>query len=173
MDDPQAKTLMTRNVATVKEDLPIEDLIKMVKQRRYSGFPVVDERGAAIGLVSQNDVLRALAYYQVKEDQPLEGFEEGKRKAAARLLEADPGPDAAPEPVPLHELLVQPVSSVMSHTLRACVPETPLSKVCAMMAESRIRRVVVLGEGGAVAGLITATDLVRHFAAAMKQVERE
>jgi CBS domain-containing protein len=64
---------------------------------------------------------------------------------------------------------VQPVSSVMSHTLRACVPETPLSKVCAMMAESRIRRVVVLGEGGAVAGLITATDLVRHFAAAMKK----
>jgi CBS domain-containing protein len=167
MNDPQVKTLMTRNVATVKEDLRIEDLIKLVKERRYSGFPVVDERGGAIGLVSQNDVLRALAYYQVHEEEPLEGFEEGKRRAAARLLDADPGPDAEVECVPLHELLVQPVSSVMSHTLRACVPETPLSRVCAIMAESRIRRVVVLGDRGEVAGIITATDLVRHFAREM------
>ena len=169
MEDPQARTVMTRNVATVREDLPIKNLIKMVKERRYSGFPVVDEQGSAIGLVSQNDVLRALAYYQVTEgEEPLEGFEEGKRKAAARLLEADRGPGADPGPVSLHDLLVQPVSSVMTHTLRACIEETPLSRVCAIMAESHIRRVVVLGDGGRVAGIITATDLVQYFARAMK-----
>jgi CBS domain-containing protein len=169
MDDPQAKTVMTRNVATVREDLPIKNLIKMVKERRYSGFPVIDDEGSAIGLVSQNDVLRALAYYQVTEEkEPLEGFEEGKRKAAARLLEADPGPNAEPGPVSLHDLLAQPVSSVMTHTLRACAEETPLSRVCAIMAESHIRRVVVLGGKGEVAGIITATDLVQYFAKLMK-----
>lgn len=163
MDDPHISELMTKSVATVKEDLSIEELIRSVKERRYSGFPVVDKNGAAVGLVSQNDVLRALAYYQVSNKLPDEEFQEGKRKAAAKLLDADP------KTISMSEFLAQPVSSVMTRSLRACRPETQLSKVCAIMADNRIRRVVVLGDHGAVAGIVTATDVVRHFAKAMKR----
>jgi len=60
---------------------------------------------------------------------------------------------------------------VMTRSLRGCIPETKLSKVCAIMAESRIRRVVVLGDSGAVAGIITATDLVNHFSRVMKALD--
>ncbi|MFH2006938.1 MAG: CBS domain-containing protein [bacterium] len=62
MDDPNVSDLMTRHVATVREDLPIKELIRMVKERRYSGFPVVDGQGAAVaGIITATDLVRHFA----------------------------------------------------------------------------------------------------------------
>src|SRR4051812_29104439 len=58
----KARDVMTKDVVTVKKDLPIRALIAKLRETRFSGFPVVDDAGRAIGLVSQNDVLRGLAW---------------------------------------------------------------------------------------------------------------
>src|SRR5688500_18720806 len=81
----RAENVMSTDVVTVRADLPIAQLIREIRTRRFSGFPVVDSDERAIGLVSQNDVLRALAYAVGAEPPSAQGPE--WRKASAQLLE--------------------------------------------------------------------------------------
>jgi CBS domain-containing protein len=142
-----ARDVMTAEVTTVTPETPISKFIRIVKKKHYSGLPVVDRSGKPVGLVSQNDVLRALAWGEGKS------FQKGKRKAAAALL------NSAKAPAPA-KFLARPVKDVMTPGLISCAPDTPVADVCATMVERKIHRVVVL-DGGRIAGLISATDLVR------------
>ena len=51
----------------------------------------------------------------------------------------------------------------MTPSLESCSPDTPAADLCKTMVENRIHRVVVLDGEGKVAGLVSATDLVRRF----------
>jgi CBS domain-containing protein len=159
MADITARDVMTKDVTTVTEDLPIEGMIQQIRETRYSGLPVVDANGKAIGLISQNDVLRGLAYLLGSSDLP-EDFQLGKRKAGVQLVEAAGKADRA---VAVAQFLARPVKDVMTPSLESCSPDTPAAEVCNIMVEKRIHRVVVLDGDGKVAGLVSATDLVRRF----------
>lgn len=150
----QAKDVMTKPVTTVTSDLSIAKLIELIRTTRYSGYPVVDAAGKAVGLISQNDVLRSLAFATGPESGA--SFQEGKRKASVRLLEAAAQPSA-----PVQELLARPVWDLMTPKVEACRPDTPLSEVCKRMDDLRIHRVVVCDGEGKVAGLVAALDVVR------------
>jgi CBS domain-containing protein len=54
------KDLMTVGVATVAEATPLEDIVKIMEQRRVKRLPVVDG-GKVVGIVSRGDLLRAVA----------------------------------------------------------------------------------------------------------------
>jgi len=52
-----AKDIMTRDVVTVTPDTSIEELSSLLVQNEISGVPVVDEGGALIGIVTENDLI--------------------------------------------------------------------------------------------------------------------
>lgn len=52
-----AKDIMTRDVVTVTPDTSIEELASLLVQNEISGVPVVDEGGALIGVVTENDLI--------------------------------------------------------------------------------------------------------------------
>jgi CBS-domain-containing membrane protein len=54
----------------------------------------------------------------------------------------------------------QTVRDVMSHAIVTCRADTPLAAAARAMTERRSRSVVVLGENGSVAGVITGADLL-------------
>jgi CBS domain-containing protein len=54
----------------------------------------------------------------------------------------------------------QTAGDVMSHAIVVCRAETPLPAAARAMAERRSRSIVVLGEDGTVAGVITGSDLL-------------
>lgn len=56
----RADDVMTRDVVTVAEDTPIEDIIDLFERRRIKRVPVVRD-GLLIGIVSRSDLLRTLA----------------------------------------------------------------------------------------------------------------
>jgi CBS domain-containing protein len=143
---PTARDVMTKKVTTVTADTTISSLLETLKTTKFSGFPVVDAGGKAVGLISQNDVLRALAAGTSQD-----------RKAGTRLLEGAGGNPSA--------VLSKTVQDLMSPRIVSCAPGDPLSKVCKTMADARVHRVVVLDKGK-VAGLVSATDVVRHVAKA-------
>ena len=59
MSSKTAADMMTREVTTITADQSIGVMLEIIATKHYSGLPVVDADGP-IGLVSQNDVLRAL-----------------------------------------------------------------------------------------------------------------
>lgn len=52
-----AKDIMTTKVITVKRDTSIEDLSALLVQHEISGAPVVDDAGALIGIITENDLI--------------------------------------------------------------------------------------------------------------------
>jgi CBS domain-containing protein len=52
-----AGEIMTRDVLTARRDMPIEEFAKLLAFHNVSGMPVLDEAGAAIGIVSEADVI--------------------------------------------------------------------------------------------------------------------
>ena len=153
----RADSVMVKDVVTVREDLPIAGLIREIRSRRFSGFPVVDADEKAVGLVSQNDVLRALAFAVGAEAPAAQGPD--WRKASAQLLEMTVSAAGGA----VNELLARPVRDVMTRVVASVRPDTKIADVCEAMVSKRIQRVVVLDGSRRVQGLISATDLVKSF----------
>jgi CBS domain-containing protein len=51
---------MTPNAMTVKPDLPLRDVAQLLLGSGFGGVPVVDARGALVGVLSDLDLARAL-----------------------------------------------------------------------------------------------------------------
>jgi CBS domain-containing protein len=54
----QVRDVMTRNVITVKPDQSIVVAARLMLQNRVSGLPVVDDKDAVVGVVTEGDFLR-------------------------------------------------------------------------------------------------------------------
>ncbi len=52
-----ARDIMTKNVLTVTRDMAIKDLSKMFIDNRVNGFPVVDDQGTVIGIVTEKNLI--------------------------------------------------------------------------------------------------------------------
>jgi CBS domain-containing protein len=53
----KAKDIMTTNCITVAPEMDVEELMGKIKETKFTTFPVVDERGNIIGIVTLSDVL--------------------------------------------------------------------------------------------------------------------
>lgn len=159
----RADSVMSTDVVTIRDDAPIAALIREIRARRFSGFPVVDADEKAVGVVSQNDVLRALAYAVGAEPPSTQGPD--WRKASAQLLEMTSSSAGGA----VNELLSRPVRDVMTRQVTSCKADTKLADVCETMASKRIHRMLVLDSAKRVQGLISATDLVKSYGKHLKK----
>jgi CBS domain-containing protein len=55
-----AQDVMTTPVTTLTADTPLKATIARMKQHNHRRFPIVDDRGTLIGLVTQTTILHAL-----------------------------------------------------------------------------------------------------------------
>lgn len=64
-----AEQLMTRDVVTVREDMPVASALALSAERRVKRFPVVNADGVLVGIVGRSEMLRALlAEAETEED---------------------------------------------------------------------------------------------------------
>lgn len=49
--------VMTRNVVAVRKDARFKDIVHVMRARRFSAFPVLDDDNRVIGVVSEDDLL--------------------------------------------------------------------------------------------------------------------
>ena len=57
----KAKEIMSKMPITVQKEVTIRALIKILLKNQISGVPVVDKEGKLEGIVSEKDVIRAIA----------------------------------------------------------------------------------------------------------------
>src|SRR6185312_1537683 len=142
-DIMRASEVMQRNVITVTPGTLIKDAVHLMVVHHISGLPVVDETGAAVGILSEGDLLRRVELGTESSTPPW------------RAWFANPG-SLARKYVRSHALKVADLMTVPVTCVR---PETDLAEVVALMESRRIKRLPVL-ENGRVAAIITRADLV-------------
>jgi acetoin utilization protein AcuB len=60
IDKLKVSEIMTKNVVTTKPGATIERVAMIMMERKIEGLPVLDAKGALVGIVTEGDVFRAL-----------------------------------------------------------------------------------------------------------------
>lgn len=128
-----ARDLVQPEPVTFPPDTPLPSLLHVFVAAQIGCAPIVDGRGAVVGLVSTTDLLRVID--QLCDDD-VDAGERG-RGGLDRLTAADA---ATPSPVWV-------------------APDTPIAQVAALMRDQGIHSVLV-GAGGALVGVLTSFDLL-------------
>ena len=126
------KDRMTRPPITAPPEMPMQEALKLMRERGIRRLPVVDKEGKLLGIVSDRDLLHA----SPSDATSLSVWE------LNYLLSK----------VTLKELMTTPVITV--------TPETPVQEAARIMAEKKIGGLPVV-QAGKVVGIITETDLFR------------
>jgi CBS domain-containing protein len=131
----RAVELMQKNVVTILESDPIEEVLDVLVGEHIHGAPVVNDRGELVGVISQLDI-----YF-------------GKMTRNGKL-EALPREESL-EPLKVRDVMTAPAVSA--------VEDTDLVDLCRLMYKLRIHRVPIVREDK-VLGIISSLDICNALA---------
>jgi acetoin utilization protein AcuB len=60
--------IMTENPVTIQPSQSIGEAAEIMLEQRLSGLPVVDEKGAICGIITESDIFRTVVRHQWKRD---------------------------------------------------------------------------------------------------------
>jgi acetoin utilization protein AcuB len=125
---------MTKDPIVIRDDTPIDKALKTMRDNKVRRLPVLNKKGALVGIVSERD-----------------------------LLFASPSPATSLSIYELHYLLSRvTVAAVMTAEVITVTEDTPLEEAARIMSDNRIGGLPVERKGDLV-GIITETDLFKIF----------
>jgi acetoin utilization protein AcuB len=125
---------MSRHPLTVKPTTPVDDALKRMRDEKIRRFPVVDNEGKLVGIVSDKD-----------------------------LLYAAPSPATSLSIYELHYLYSRiSVEQVMTREVITVEETDPLEEAARIMIDSKVGGLPVMRDGKLV-GIITETDVFKTF----------
>src|SRR5512136_273305 len=123
---------MSRHPMTITPNTPVEQALKRMRDEKVRRFPVVDDDGKLVGIVSDKD-----------------------------LLYAAPSPATSLSIYELHYLYSRiTVSQVMSREVITVEEDDPIEEAARVMVDNKIGGLPVMREGKLV-GIITETDIFK------------
>jgi CBS domain-containing protein len=140
-----AADLMTTNPVSLRADATVDEAITLLTDRGFTAAPVIDHAGRPIGVLSRTDVLihdRECARYLTPAS--------GGRAQMGR------GEDSyLPDPARVRDLMTPVVFSV--------APNAPAYQVIEHMLALKVHRLFVVDRSGALVGVISVLDVLRHL----------
>ena len=125
---------MTRDPIVVRDDTPIDKALKIMRDNQVRRLPVLNDKGALVGIISERD-----------------------------LLYASHSPATSLSIYELHYLMSKiTVRDVMITAVITVAEDTPLEEAARIMADNKIGGLPVMSNGELV-GIITETDLFKIF----------
>ena len=150
----KARDVMVSPVITVKLSASVQEVAKILLERRIGAVPVVDEHGKIVGIVSEGDLMhRAEAGTERKHAWWLRGFI-GDETLATEYVEAH----------------ARKVVDVMTRDVISATPDSPLHEIAALMETNAIKRVPIVKDGYLV-GLVSRANLIQAVASGRKMLE--
>jgi len=150
-----AEDLMTSQVTTVPEDMPMRTAAHVLSAAHITGAPVVNGDGRCVGVLSASDFLRWA-----------ETSGEGKGHCKVPVCVCSDGQMIDREFIPRDE--------VRCHMTRDPVlvkPETHITDLARMMLDAHIHRVVVVDVQRRAIGVVSSTDVLAAVAYAEESEE--
>ncbi|MCP3956967.1 MAG: CBS domain-containing protein [bacterium] len=146
-----AKDLMSSDVMTVREDLPVRELASFFLDNEITGAPVEGSEGTVVGVVSLVDVARADSE-RTERDWSAYGND-----YYDRAREAGPSEDGIRIFRMSDDRLR--VRDIMNNQLLSVGLEAPVSKIASLMLRNHIHRMLVI-EDNELVGVVSTTDLL-------------
>ncbi len=132
---------MTTSVVFVRKDASFKDMAAMLRSRRISAFPVLDDSDRVIGVVSAGDLL-------VKEAVQAQGT---SLLAALRHVRED---DKAAG-LTASDLMTAPAVTVG--------PDVPVAEAARLMYDRKVKRLPVVNPARHLLGIISRVDVLAVF----------
>ncbi len=145
------KDIMTTRVVTVHADTPFKEMAGLLGRSRVSAFPVTDEEGKVIGIVSEADML-------IKEADQAghQGLFTGLRRR--REHEKATGLTAA---------------DLMTRGPVTIGPDEPVERAAFLMYDHGVKRLPVVDEAGHLAGIVSRADVLSVFDRPDAEIRRD
>jgi CBS domain-containing protein len=144
---------MTARVVAVKKDAYFKDMAALMWECRVSAFPVVDEDGMVIGVVSEGDLLAKEAL--------VAGGLAGELGARSR-----PGLTVRPGPARHGDLAKAggvTAADVMSLPPVVVTADEPVTSAARLMYSARVKSLPVVTEDGYLTGIISRADVLSVY----------
>ena len=142
---------MTLEVYAVAPDTGLDVTGRLLYSRHISGAPVVDSRGAAVGVVTAKDLVDPDRRRSVEP-----GSSTVYRLTSGGCEKLDGGPAGAPGRA----------ADVMTSFVVAVSPATELRDAARLMVAEDIHRLFVIDERKQIIGIVSSMDLLRALLAA-------
>jgi CBS domain-containing protein len=143
---------MTSPVLSVTADTPLQNAVKLMSEHHISGLPVVDEGGALVGELTEQNLM-------VRES----GFQPGPYVMLLDAVIYLRNPLSWDKEV--HQVLGSSVGEVMNRHPHSCAAELPLPAAARQLHEGSTQRLFVLDDARRPVGVLTRGDVVRALAA--------
>lgn len=144
----QAKDIMTASVVSVSPDATVQQIAKLLLERRISAVPVIGEAGQLLGMVSEGDLMRRS-----------ENGTERHRSWWLGLL--DTPEQTAFDYIQSHGTHA---SDVMTRDVVSVGQEATLEEIADQLEKHRIKRMPVLRDGKML-GIVSRADLLHGLVA--------
>ncbi len=142
-----AKDVMSKNVITVKKSLSLRDLSNKFIEHKVNGFPVVDEDGKLIGMVTENDLIEQNKNLHIPTVIAL--FDGVFYLESEKKFEKE-----------VQKLSATTVNDIYNPKVITTTSDASLSQVATLMAENNTHTIPVI-ESGNLIGVIGKLDIIR------------
>jgi CBS domain-containing protein len=145
------ESVMSSPVVTVTPETSFKDLVRLLRRRRVSGLPVVDQTGKLVGIVSEADVLNKIEK-RAPETYVMESKTHRTDRSRAEALD---------------------VASAMSTDVVSVRPDLPIALAAREMHTRGYKRLPVVDEKGTLVGIVSRGDLLMVFMRTDREVRAE
>jgi CBS domain-containing protein len=152
--DPTVKDVMTSRVVSVTRGASFRAMAAALREYRVSAFPVLDDDGKVIGVVSEADMLVKEALDSEPDGMPgmIAGLLRRKEHEKARGTTAG-------------DLMTSPAITV--------TPDDTLERAARLMYTRKVKRLPVVDANGHLVGIIGRADLLAVFDRPDEEIRRE
>ncbi len=144
---PTAKDIMSTQVVSVKKDLAIKELSQLFIKHNVNGFPVVDDNGKVIGIVTEGDLIEQKKNLHIPTVIAL--FD------AVIYLESEKSFEKE-----VQRFTGTKVEDICNTDVVTVSPETSLDELASIMANKDIHTLPVV-EGDTLVGVIGKLDIIK------------
>jgi CBS domain-containing protein len=138
------RDVMTSPVVWVKKDAPYKEIAARLRENRVSAFPVLDDEGKVIGVVSEADLLTKEALDGGYDGMPgmITGLLRRKEQEKARGTNA---------------------GDLMTYPALTIPPGAPVENAARLMYKSKVKSLPVVDSDGHLTGIISRADVLSAF----------
>jgi CBS domain-containing protein len=146
----KAKNIMTKDVIKVEPSTTVEELARILTDKKISGAPVVDDSGKLIGIVTENDLISKNSRLHIP--------------TILRLFDAYIPLGTSRLEIGIRKMAASTVGEICTKEVVTVDDEASLEYIATLMTEKKIHLLPVMKEGNMV-GIIGKKDVLKSFAA--------